>query len=90
MRTRMVTRTVKFTDVKVMVVNMNNDTPTLDTVYVSVTGNLEGKDLEKATRKLVESREGLKFVSIVDTIECEQIYGMPESEFIALAKIITR
>lgn len=52
---------------------------------VTVTGALKGKALEKAVRKAIEQEEHLKFNCIVDTHEVNELYAMPEEQFIALA-----
>lgn len=90
MRTRMVTRTVKFNEVECMAVNTNPEVPEIIKISVSVSGSLEGKALEKTVKNLVESREGIKYVSITGMTATEQIYGMPEEEFLKYAKIVER
>lgn len=81
MRERFVTRTIKVSDVKVMVVDM--DTRQVETCEVTV--NLAGvKDAEKAVKAAIP--EGKVFVAVESKSEREMLMGMPEAEFIKLAK----
>ena len=88
MRTRMVTRTVKTTKVTAMTVNVEN--ATIENVNFDIVGEYKEKELEKLAKEFVESVPNVKFVSIIATETTEQIYGMPESEFMQYAKPITR
>ena len=88
MRVRMVTRTIKTTTVQTM--EVNTETATIEYNNYEIVGEYPVKELEKIVRKEVEEETNRKFVSIVKTVKNEQIYGMPEEEFILYAKPIER
>lgn len=87
MRPRMVTRTIKTTEVNCMVVN--TETATVEYAKAYITGVTDAKTLEKLARKQLES-DTIKFVSINSTETFEAVYGMTEDEFMAYAKLIER
>lgn len=84
----MVTRTVTTTTVQAMVVN--TETATIEYINCEIVGEYPEKKMEKIVRKEVEQEANRKFVSIVKTEKNEQIFGMTEEEFVALAKPIER
>lgn len=87
MRTRMVTRTIKTTEVNCMVVN--TETAIVEYAKAYITGVTDAKAIEKLARKQVET-DTIKFVSIHSTETFEAVYGMPEDMFIVYAKMIDR
>lgn len=88
MRIRMVTRTITTTTVQAMTVN--TETATIEYNNYEIVGEYSEKEMEKIVRKEVEQETNRKFVSIVETEKNEQIFGMTEEEFVALAKPIER
>ena len=86
MRIRMVTRTIKASVVTAKVYNITTDSLTESTV--TVTGEYKTKELEKIVSKSLPETE--KFICITNVSVNEQIYGMPEDEFLQYAKPITR
>ena len=87
MRTRMITRTIKSVVANTMAVN----TQDAKIVYVDTytTGATDSKSIEKNAKAQCEAK-GLTFVKVVDTHTLEALYGMTESEFLALAHIVER
>lgn len=87
MRVHMITRTVKTTTAKVMVVNTEN-------------GSTAVKDYElprtyKDTKAVLRALEGHntdteKLVHVVDVTVNERLYGMPESDFIKYGQVIEK
>lgn len=88
MRIRMVTRTVKTYTVKAMVTNIIE--ASVKYQYVVITGECDLKTLTKKVKAKVEEENGIVFTAIVDTKVTEQVYGMPEEEFMLHAKEVTR
>lgn len=85
-RERMVTRTVMIVEVEVMTVNTL--TAEVKNLIVEIPGGItEEKSILKAVKKSHETSH-LKCVAVVRSSIKEQLYGMPESEFIRLAKIL--
>ena len=85
-RERMVTRTVMIVEVEVMTVNTL--TAEVKNLIVEIPGGItEEKSILKAVKKAHETSH-LKCVAVVRSNIKEQLYGMPESEFIRLAKIL--
>ena len=85
-RVRMVTRTVTTQEVTVMCLNIVTAEPE-NQVY-SLPINIKGEEaILKFIRKAYDT-ETTKAVSIVNVRSEEHLYGMPETEFIKLAKII--
>ena len=85
-RERMVTRTITTTTYKVMTVN----TETCEVQILPYTTSEDFIDTEKALKYLRKHNETdtLKLVKI-DTIETnERLYGMTETEFVKLAKLL--
>lgn len=85
-REKMVTRTMTETTVEVMIVNI--DTASVSTEVYRLAGSYEtDKDIMKYLEKNY-ARDNVKFVSITNKSEIEQLYGMSESEFISLARVL--
>ena len=85
-RERMVTRTVMIVEVEVMTVNTL--TAEVKNLIVEIPGGItDEKSILKAVKKSYET-SCLKCVTVVRSTVKEQLYGMPESEFIRLAKIL--
>lgn len=85
-RERMVTRTVKSTKVNVLCLDIERgEAENVSAVISGVFDNSE--KLLKACKKVIET-ETLKAVSVVEKEEVEQLYGMPEQEFISLATVL--
>lgn len=85
-RMRMVTRTVNVAEVEVMMLNIN--TQKVSTLVAEVGGGItEEKALMKAVKKMHEDASN-KCVAITSVKQKEILYGMPEADFIRLAKVL--
>lgn len=85
-RVRMVTRTITETKVEVMVCNI--ETATVDTEIYTLCGEFtEDKDILKYLEKNF-NRDNVKFVAVSGKQTTEQLYGMEETEFIKLARVL--
>lgn len=85
-RVRMVTRTVNVAEVEVMMLNIN--TQKVSTLVAEVGGGVtEEKALMKAVKKMYEDASN-KCVAITSVKQKEILYGMPEADFIRLAKVL--
>lgn len=83
---RMVTRTVKVTKVNVMCLDIEKGEAFNESVIIS--GVFENPEkLLKACKEVIDT-DTEKAVAIVEKEENEQLYGMPEQEFICLAKLL--
>ena len=87
-RRRMVTRTIKQTEVTFLAIDTEEMEPYNDTVLIPSVIKDE-KKLEKTVREAVNT-DTVKFVEIVKTDIVENYYGMPEEDFIAQAEIIEK
>ena len=85
-RVPMVTRTITTTEVNVMCLDVEKGEPINKDVTVSRTFKDDEK-LLKEVKKIVET-DAIKAVHIVDKIEVETLYGMPEHEFIEHATVL--
>lgn len=85
-RERMVTRTVKVTTFEVMSVNL--ETKQVETISVDIPSadTMTDKALTKAITEQVPADH--KYVMHTETAETEVLYGMPEADFIKLAKVL--
>lgn len=87
-RTRMVTRTVKATIANVLCANAETG-ECFNQEYI-LTGKFNSdKEMNKAIDN-AETDENIVRVKVVDVAVEEQLYGMPETEFIKYAKPITK
>lgn len=85
-RERYVTRTVNVAVCEVMCMDIN--TAEVQIMSYEIGGGLsDEKDLMKAIRKLYETAT-FKCVAIRSVATKEILYGMPETEFIKLAKVL--
>ena len=85
-RVRMVTRTITETKVEVMVCNI--ETASVDTEVYTLCGEFtEDKDILKYLEKNY-ARENVKFVAVSGKQTTEQLYGIEETEFIKLARVL--
>ena len=84
-RERMVTRTVEEAEIEVMYVNVSNFEVGKTTLKISATVGQE-KALDYIQKNL--QTDELKYVAITAYTVHEILYGMPEQEFIAHAKIL--
>ena len=90
MAKNMVTRTFITTDVECMVVGV--ETGEVGTTKVSLSGNFIEEDgsisksLPRKAAKLIESTGDFKMVKIIHAEVNEQLYGLDENEFLAIAK----
>lgn len=80
----MVTRTICEATVRCMVVS-GREVHDLDVYVGSVEGLKEAQVIEKAK---VNTPDGYIFVKGEEIMYSEKLYGMPESEFIKLAKVL--
>ena len=85
-RERMVTRTVFTTNYNVMVVNMESKSVESITVTIPSADAMTDKAREKAIKASIP--DGKLFVQVVSQNTTEVLYGMPESEFIRLARVL--
>lgn len=85
-RERMVTRTVVATEVDALCLNIETAEPFYKTVILS--GTFKDKQaIEKAAKKAIDT-DLEKCVTVVEYTEKETLYGMPEQQFIELAKVL--
>lgn len=87
-RTPMITRTIQTTKANVLCLNIVEGEPFNQVVTLPRTY----KD-EKSLMKQVElaiNTDSVKAVHVVDTMVEETLYGMPEADFIAVAKPLPR
>lgn len=85
-RERMVTRTVVATEVNALCLNIETAEPFNKTVILS--GTFKDKQaIEKAAKKAIDT-DLEKCVTVVEYTEKETLYGMPEQQFIELAKVM--
>lgn len=86
-RERMVTRTVVATEVDALCLNIETAEPFNKTVILS--GTFKDKQaIEKAAKKAIDT-DLEKCVTVVEYTEKETLYGMPEQQFIELAKVLS-
>ena len=84
-REKMVTRTLTITTVEVM--NVEISTSTIGTARFDIVGDHTFDTALKAVKELYET-ETTKIVTITDLVLNDYLYGMPESDFIKMAKIL--
>ena len=82
---RMVTRTLTITTWEVMTVDIT--TATTGTARFDIVGEHTFDTALKAVKELYET-ETTKIVTITDLVLNDYLYGMPESDFIKMAKIL--
>ena len=85
-RERMVTRTVTAVEYEVMTVDMVSKSVSMDKVVIPSGDTMTDKARDKAIRASVP--EGKLFVQVVSQTTSEVLYGMSESDFIKLAKVL--
>ena len=84
-REKMVTRTLTITTLEVMTVDIT--TSTTGTARFDIVGEHTFDTALKAVKELYET-ETTKIVTITDLVLNDYLYGMPESDFIKMAKIL--
>ena len=84
-RERMVTRTIEVREVEALCFDTEKMTP--EKAIIPITGKPDETKLEKIVRDAIET-DTFKLVKIVNVKLSEVLYGMPESEFIKLAKVL--
>ena len=83
-REKMITRTITETNVSVMYVNI--ETASVDYTDYKLAGSFENNDaIMKYLKKNYED-SNIKIVNIVRVDTVDKLYGMPEGEFMSLAK----
>lgn len=82
---RMVTRTLTITTVEVMSVDIT--TATTGTDRFDIVGDHNFYTALKAVKELYET-DTTKIVTITELVLNDYLYGMPESDFIKMAKIL--
>ena len=82
---RMVTRTLTITSVEVMTVDIT--TATTGTDRFDIVGDYTFDTALKAVKEIYET-DTIKIVTITDLVLNDYLYGMPESDFIKMAKIL--
>lgn len=85
-RKRMVTRTIKTTEVDVLCLNIESAEPFNQTIILTGTYK-DNKTLMKAVSKRIDNDE-VKAVHVVRTEEKETLYGMDENDFIEQATVL--
>ena len=83
-RTRMVTRTISFTEVSVITMNIETVTPQHEVIRIAGVFDND-KSLLKKLKNRYET-DLYKIVAITDTKVIEKLYGMCEEDFIEYAK----
>lgn len=83
-RKRMVTRTVKAVKVEALCLNTETAEPYNKEFVIS--GTPDDKFIEKFCR--AEDTATEKFVAVVSKTEFEELYGMPEDEFLKYAVVL--
>lgn len=85
-RERVITRTITTTDYVCLTVNM--DTKQVEEITVSIpsANTLTDKAKEKAIKAALPPTN--TFVQVMAEREVEQLYGMPEAEFMKYAKLM--
>ena len=84
-REKMVTRTLTITTLEVMTVDIT--TATTGTARFDIVGEYTFDTALKAVKYLYET-EATKIVTITELVLNDYLYGMPESDFIKMAKIL--
>lgn len=85
-RERMITRTITETTASVMYVNVA--TASVDYCDYKLAGEFtDNEAILKYLKKHYED-DNIKIVNIVNVDTVDKLYGMPEAEFIALAKVL--
>ena len=84
-REKMVTRTLTITTLEVMTVDIT--TATTGTARFDIVGEHTFDTALKAVKDLYET-ETTKIVTITELVLNDYLYGMPESDFIKIAKIL--
>lgn len=87
-RRRLVTRTITATEATCLCMDVTTAEPMNET-YRLVGKFTDDEKLLKAIRKLHET-DVLKIVTIVDKKETNELYGLDENEYLAMAHIIAR
>lgn len=83
-RERMVTRTIKETTVSVMYVNVID--AKVDYCDYIISGDYDSNEaIMKYLKKMYEN-DNIKLVNIINVDTVDKLYGMPEAEFMRLAK----
>lgn len=85
-RERMVTRTVELTIAEVM--TLNTATAEVATVTYKVGGTFKDTNAVLKTVKKLHETDTFKCVAVQSVSTEEVLYGMPEAEFIKLAKVM--
>lgn len=85
-RERMVTRTVKVTAFDVMTVNLASKQVECITIEIPSVDSLTDKALTKSITECVPADH--KYVMHTEVSETEVLYGMPEADFIKIAKVL--
>lgn len=85
----MVTRTIKTTTAIVLCLDIDSGEPCNRSFTLPREQNNE-KQILKAVAPLLEDEPNVKPVHVVDTVINEQLYGMPETEFLAHAEPIAK
>lgn len=85
----MITRTIVTTDATILCLDVDSGEPCNRTVTLPRTYSKE-KDILRKAEKALANEPSVHPVHVVDVKVKETLYGMPESEFLAHAKVITR
>lgn len=82
----MVTRTLKSTEATFLCINVESAEPFNQTI--SLPGTYKSDEaIEKRGREII-NKDGVRMAALVSKEEKEALYGMPEMDFIAHAKVL--
>lgn len=85
----MVTRTIKTTRTIVLCLDIDSGEP-CNRAFTLPREQKNEKQILKAITPMLNDEPSIKPVHVVETIINEQLYGMPETEFLAHAEPITK
>lgn len=88
-RVRMVTRTITTTTYTVLAINLETREVKEVKAILNSTESMKQEDIEKEVKAQVENR-GLAMATILSTEQTNQVWGMPESEFMKYAVPVDR
>ena len=85
----MVTRTIKTTTAIVLCLDIDSGEP-CNRSFTLPRERKNEKEILKAITPMLKDEPNIKPVHVVDTVINEQLYGMPETEFLSHASPITK
>ena len=85
----MVTRTIKTTEAIILCLDIDSGEP-CNRSFTLPRERKNEKEILKAITPMLKDEPNIKPVHVVDTVINEQLYGMPETEFLSHASPITK